>query len=157
MKLKRFLLRYYPPGRPGKGRALVNGRFTALFPCRVHFTAAAVDDPSILLFLQVLSWNTNRRGRYAPSPLTSWTCGLSERSPQSFTARWSYLSECVCVCRSDVAALVQEICAREPLVTSRKAEQLAALIKSEWRLQCPFPAALLLFICSFFLLCRAAG
>lgn len=32
---------------------------------------------------------------------------------------------------SDVAALVQEICSREPLVTPRKAEQLAALIRSE--------------------------
>ena len=35
---------------------------------------------------------------------------------------------------SDVAALVQEICSREPLVTPRKAEQLAALIRSEFEL-----------------------
>jgi dynein assembly factor with WDR repeat domains 1 len=44
------------------------------------------------------------------------------------------LSKCVDLLdlrpESDVAALVQEICSREPLVTPRKAEQLAALIRS---------------------------
>jgi dynein assembly factor with WDR repeat domains 1 len=43
------------------------------------------------------------------------------------------LSKCVDLLdlrpESDVAALVQEICSREPLVTPRKAEQLAALIR----------------------------